>query len=113
MYNSSDIRRSDRHDAESAYIDRRESEPLRSHAPLQKRNLIRFDLPERHDSCHGGTCFPNEPKLRILPNMGACLPGKGCNAALNFMNSRQNDQNRKLDIFKGLNFTKPSKRRRY
>ncbi len=111
MFNPSDIRRSDKRDAESAYIDRQESEPLRSHAPLQKKNLIKFNLPNE-PNCHCGTAFPNEPKLRILPDMGRCLPGKGCNAVLNFMSNHQTNQNKKLDIYAGLHQSKKFKRMR-
>jgi len=108
------IRKNLHHDEQAAYIDRQESEPLRSHEPLRKKNLIKFNLPERHDSCCGGTRFPGEKHLEILPDMSRCLPSSGCSAnPLRFMKKKLDYQREKLDIFRGLNYMKPDKRRRY
>jgi hypothetical protein len=107
------IRKNLHHDEQAAYITEKESEPLRSHEPLRKKNLIKFNLPNEPD-CKGGMCFPGEKHISILPNMTHVLPSHTGIDPLKFMDARLNAQNRKLDIFRGLLQKKTNyKRKRY
>jgi hypothetical protein len=106
------IRKNLHHDEQAAYITEKESEPLRSHAPLQKKNLIKFNLPNEPD-CKGGMCFPGEKHINILPNMTRVLPSHKGIDPLKFTNARLDEQNRKLDIFRGLLQKKPNYKRKW
>ncbi len=116
MFEPNDIRKSQRQAQDAAYVTREEARPLMNGMAEQPRrkNLIRFDLPERHDGCCGGTRFPGEPTIRILPDMGRCLPGRGCNAdPLKFMDAKLGNMRKKLDIYKGIEYKKPNFKRKW
>ena len=87
-----------RKDAQRAYISRREAEPIVDAHELRKSH--REHVNNLIFSCDG-TRFPGEPRLKILPDVGACLPGKDV-LGVDEQKKRNNELDKmreKLDIF--------------